>query len=60
MAQIILKNSFYLKSKKLEKYNIYIVTVPTPVDKKNNPDLSLLKKHVKLLKKSKIKRFSNF
>ena len=23
--------------------NIYIITVPTPIDKKNNPDLSLLK-----------------
>ena len=43
---------FTSNQKKLEKYNIYIVTVPTPVDKKNNPDLSLLKKACKIIGKN--------
>ena len=43
---------FTSNQKKLEKFNIYIVTVPTPVDKKNNPDLSLLKKACKIIGKN--------
>ena len=29
--------------KKLKKANVFIITLPTPVDNKNNPDLSFLK-----------------
>jgi UDP-N-acetyl-D-galactosamine dehydrogenase len=35
----------------LEQVNIYIVTVPTPVDKYNNPDLSILKNATQLIAK---------
>ena len=28
----------------LQRINIYLITVPTPIDKKNEPDLSPLKK----------------
>ena len=35
---------FTYDSKKLKECNIFIVTVPTPVDNKNLPDLTLLKK----------------
>lgn len=36
--------TFSLKPDDLSSANFYIVTVPTPIDKNNNPDLSLLKK----------------
>ena len=48
-----LKKIFFTSNqKKLEKFNIYIVTVPTPVDKKNKPDLSFLKKACKIIGKN--------
>ena len=47
--QILKKLKF--KNKKMRNI-IYIVTVPTPVDKKNNPDLSLLKKACKIIGKN--------
>ena len=33
----------------IKNYNVYIVTVPTPVDKYNNPDLSILKSASKMI-----------
>jgi UDP-N-acetyl-D-galactosamine dehydrogenase len=45
--------NFYgsVKTKKIIKSNIYIVTVPTPVDKNYKPDLSFLKNAFHYLKK---------
>jgi len=34
---------FSSEDKKINDCNIYIITVPTPIDKNNNPDLSFLK-----------------
>lgn len=45
------KITFTKNEKDLEKVNYYIVTVPTPVDKKNNPDLSLVLNACKLIAK---------
>ena len=36
----------------LDDYNVYIVTVPTPVDKQNRPDLSPLKKACEVVGKA--------
>ena len=36
----------------MKKANIFIVTIPTPVNKKNLPDLSLLKKATKMIAKN--------
>ena len=36
--------SFTLDAEDLSSSNFYIVTVPTPIDRNNNPDLSILKK----------------
>ena len=38
------KISFSNSLKDIESCNFYIIAVPTPIDQKNNPDLSLLKK----------------
>ena len=47
-----LKKIFFTsKPSDLISSNIYIVTVPTPVDKKNNPDLNFLKKACKIVGK---------
>ena len=48
--KILNKNIIYtcLKSK-LDDCNIYIVTVPTPIDKNNQPDISALKKASKMV-----------
>ncbi|MAR64563.1 MAG: Vi polysaccharide biosynthesis protein VipA/TviB [Flammeovirgaceae bacterium] len=43
------KSIFTNKLKDIKKGNFYIVTVPTPVDKKNIPDLKILKKSCKFL-----------
>ena len=45
------KNGLYFTNepKHLEKANIYIITVPTPIDKNNRPDLSPLKSASQLL-----------
>lgn len=40
---------FTCSASDLASANMYIVTVPTPIDKNNNPDLSLLKKASKLI-----------
>ncbi len=46
------KKSMYTnKLKDIKKGNFYIVAVPTPIDKKNTPDLTLLKKSCKFLSK---------
>jgi UDP-N-acetyl-D-glucosamine/UDP-N-acetyl-D-galactosamine dehydrogenase len=42
---------FSNKEKNLSKANIFIVTIPTPVDKKNLPDLRLLKQSTKTITK---------
>ncbi|MEP2024993.1 MAG: nucleotide sugar dehydrogenase [Reichenbachiella sp.] len=42
---------FTCGSQDLASSNFYIVTVPTPIDKNNNPDLSLLKNASKLIGK---------
>ena len=48
-----LKKIFFTSNhNKLAQFNIYIVTVPTPVDKKNNPDLNFLKKACKIIGKN--------
>mgnify|MGYP001407566527 CR=1 FL=1 len=46
------KAIFSYKKEILKKANIFIVTIPTPVNKKNLPDLSLLKKATKLIAKN--------
>ena len=43
---------FSYKKEILKKANIFIVTIPTPVNKKNLPDLSLLKKATKMIAKN--------
>ena len=45
------KNGFFITSseKDLEECNFYIVTVPTPVNSQNKPDISLLKNASKLV-----------
>ena len=43
---------FTSNPKNIKDSNIYIITVPTPVDKKNNPDLSLLKKACEIVGKN--------
>ncbi len=43
------KIRFTSNPKKIRDSNIYIITVPTPVNKKNDPDLSLLKKACKIV-----------
>ena len=48
-----LKKIFFTSNhSNLAQFNIYIVTVPTPVDKKNNPDLNFLKKACKIIGKN--------
>ncbi|UXX80616.1 nucleotide sugar dehydrogenase [Reichenbachiella carrageenanivorans] len=42
---------FTAKEENLASANFYIVTVPTPIDKNNNPDLSLLKSASQLIGK---------
>jgi UDP-N-acetyl-D-galactosamine dehydrogenase len=42
---------FYNQIKKIAESNIYIITVPTPVNKINKPDLSFLKKAFHQIKK---------
>ncbi len=42
---------FTFEEKKIKDANIYIVTVPTPIDKFKNPDLTLLKNSCKLIGK---------
>lgn len=39
------------EEKLLKDVNFYIITVPTPVDKYNNPDLSIIKKATELISK---------
>jgi len=46
------KAIFSYKKEILKKANIFIVTIPTPVNKKNLPDLSLLKKATKMIAKN--------
>ncbi len=45
------KIKFTNKIQDLVKSNIFIITVPTPITKKNNPDLSYLKKATKMVAK---------
>ncbi len=45
------KSIFTNKLKDIKKGNFYIIAVPTPVDKKNIPNLELLKKSCKFLSK---------
>ncbi len=45
------KITFTNNLKDLKNVNYFIVTVPTPVDKKNNPDLSLVLKACKMIGK---------
>ncbi len=51
---LILKNkSFFTNDiNKIRNSNFFIVTVPTPIDKKNNPDLSFLENVSKLISKN--------
>ena len=42
---------FSFNEKEIGECNFYIITVPTPVDKKNNPDLSYLKNATLLVSK---------
>lgn len=41
----------FFKPEKLKKYNFFIITVPTPVDSENNPDLSFLESASSMLAK---------
>ncbi len=43
--------NFTFKNKELKKVNIFIITLPTPIDKKNNPDLSSMKKATVMISK---------
>ena len=43
-----LQGSYSSNPANLDDYNVYIVTVPTPVDKQNRPDLSPLEKPARL------------
>ena len=43
------KISFTNNKKNIKNCNVYIITVPTPVDKYNNPDLSILKSASKMI-----------
>lgn len=46
-------NSFFsIKSSDIKKANFFIITVPTPIDKKKNPDLSYLENASKLIAKN--------
>ena len=51
---LILKNKslFTDDVNKIKNSNFFIVTVPTPIDKKNNPDLSFLESVSKLISKN--------
>ena len=51
---LIIKNkSFFTNDEnKINNSNFFIVTVPTPIDKKNNPDLSFLENASKLISKN--------
>ena len=55
ISKEILKKSqniiFDYKQTLLSDCNIYIIAVPTPVDKKNNPDLSFIKHSTKIIGK---------
>tara|TARA_B100000900_G_scaffold414866_1_gene442836 strand:+ start:418 stop:1689 length:1272 start_codon:yes stop_codon:yes gene_type:complete len=46
------KATFSYNEKILRKANVFIVTIPTPVDDKNLPDLRLLKKSTKVIAKN--------
>ena len=41
--QIFKKKFYFLITKNLKNCNIFIITVPTPVNSQNEPDLKLLK-----------------
>ena len=43
------KITFHFNPEKLQNCNIFIITVPTPVDKKNKPDLSIINSATKLV-----------
>ena len=43
------KITFHFNKKKIQNCNIFIITVPTPVDKKNMPDLSIINDATKLV-----------
>ena len=47
-----LQGSYSSNPANLDDYNVYIVTVPTPVDKQNRPDLSPLEKACKVVGKA--------
>ena len=49
---------FSYNETKLKNCNIFVVTVPTPVDNKNLPELSLLKKACELVGKYIKKKFN--
>ena len=46
------KIKFTSDPKNLGNSNVYIITVPTPVNKKNDPDLSLLRKACEIVGKN--------
>ena len=51
-SKLINKNIIFTSDdKKITNCNIYIIAVPTPIDKKNNPDISSLKKASKFVGK---------
>ena len=51
-SNLINKNIIFTDDvKRLIDCNIYIIAVPTPIDKKNNPDISSLKKASRLVGK---------
>ena len=51
-SKLINKNIIFTSDdKKIINCNIYIIAVPTPIDKKNNPDISSLKKASKFVGK---------
>lgn len=43
--------TFTSKEKELKNCDVFFITIPTPIDKNKNPDLSLLKKATKLVAK---------
>ncbi len=43
--------SFLLNPDDLKDYNVYVITVPTPVDKNNRPDLTALENTCQLVGK---------
>ncbi|RLA58772.1 MAG: Vi polysaccharide biosynthesis protein VipA/TviB, partial [Epsilonproteobacteria bacterium] len=51
LAEVKETLSFSANLKDIEKCNIYIVTVPTPIDKSNRPDLSPLVKSSQMIGK---------